>query len=167
MELKDCEIGTLVQVNKTGIVKDGVVSAIIPAKKVRPRDYFKCSPEEQKDFEEYLTVKFDSGEEQTFNKWEVDPRDSDLEREFRNAAAPVIELIDAKLDVAHKALREAVALSEEHGIPFYAHVSPLSQGYTPTSFEKKYDGVDSDIVDEVTGTTNNEYGGWTHSAVCY
>lgn len=90
---------------------------------------------------------------------------SDLEKEFREVADKYSRLIEAKLSQASQLLSEAVAISNEHGIPFCAYPSFLSNDYVPKSFSSKFKDLDREIMYEVTGVYN-EYEGWTHSAVC-
>lgn len=99
---------------------------------------------------------------------------SELEQEFEAlCASDASKQIDAKLDEARKALREAVELSEKHSIPFSAGISFLRNGYVPKSFtNSKFKELDSDLLSEITGVYDSygegtfEYGGWIHSAVC-
>lgn len=95
---------------------------------------------------------------------------NDLEKEFRETVVEISNQIRAKVREASKALDEAVALSEEHGVPFYSTVSPLSQTYSPTSVVDKWPGLDSETIEDISGGWTREYGfgaGWQHSAVCY
>jgi hypothetical protein len=112
----------------------------------------------------HAEVKWDDGSVETVSTDTLDPRDSELEREFRSTVAEATEKINAKLAKAKKYLSEAVALSEDYGVPFSASISFLSQSYTPGSVPEE---LDKEFVESVTGTYN-EYGyeGWEHSAVC-
>jgi hypothetical protein len=97
----------------------------------------------------------------------LQPEDTEIEKQFRATAKEALAEIDAKVDTARQALSEAVAISEKHGIPFKASVSPLSQPYFPRSFEEKFEGINTEVVNEVTDTYNEYCGsGWAHSAVC-
>ncbi len=84
---------------------------------------------------------------------------SKLELEFQE----VSEKIQEKINIACAALDEAVALSEEHGLPFRPPISFLGQGYKPSSFEEEkwssLKAMEYDIEDF-------EYEGWQHSDIC-
>lgn len=167
MEDKNCKVGQLIQsYNDDGSVNDGKIIAIIPPVKERPKNFWEFTTEQQEEFKTHLTVKYEDGTEETVSTWDVDPRDSDIEREFRLAAPSVIEKINKYISEASLAMDKAVDLSEKYGIPFYSHISPLSQGYRPESFDEKYNGVSDNIMSAIADC-NNEYAGWQHSAVCY
>lgn len=92
-----------------------------------------------------------------------------LEDEFAALVTAHKEEITEKLREASMALNEAVQLSEKYGIPFMSHISFLSQGYTPRSFEAKFGELEEDVVCHLTDCyPGGEYGGdgWEHSAVC-
>lgn len=93
-----------------------------------------------------------------------------LEAEFEKLVEETHEKINDKLDIAAKALREAVKISEETGIPFSSHISFLGNDYTPTSFQKLHGDkeFEEDFVSEITGVYNEyeDQSGWQHSAVC-
>lgn len=88
-----------------------------------------------------------------------------LEDDFKKAVEDNVILIEAKLSQASALLDEAIAISEEHGIPFYASVSELGQQYTPASFKKLWGKVDDKVLEDLD-VYPGEYDGWTHSAVC-
>lgn len=167
MEDKNCKIGVEVQTyDSEGEPRDGVIAEVHPPEKERPREYWNCSIEEQELFKMHLLVKYEDGSEEKVSTWDVDPRDSEIEREFRKAAPDVLEQIYKHVAEAHEALDKAVSLSEKHGIPFDSSISPLSQSYKPNSFGEKYEGVSDNIISAVTDCSA-EYEGWQHSAVCY
>lgn len=95
-----------------------------------------------------------------------------LEREFYQMATSVNEQIETRLELARKALEEACNIADEFGVPFRSHgVSQLGQSYIPKSFYDKYDGIDRDLVHELTDTyppTDDDYQkvGWERSALC-
>lgn len=93
---------------------------------------------------------------------------SELEQEFRKLFDEKIDLIHAKLSQAVKLVDEAVAISEEFGIPFEGNISPIGQSYYPKTFSEKFGKLDIDIVTDITGAYSEdpEYCGWTHSAIC-
>jgi hypothetical protein len=161
------QVGDRVQFNHDGTMEDGEVISVTPAEKERPEDYWRHSEEEQRKFWDTATVRWDNGGESTMSVHELDPQDSELEREFRNVNSEALEKINAKVAEASAALREAVKISEKYGVPFGAGISFLSNDYYPKSFEDKFGELDSDFVSDITDTYN-EYGdyGWTHSAVC-
>jgi hypothetical protein len=99
-----------------------------------------------------------------------DAEQSELASEFETLCADVHEQIEAKMKVARKAVKEAVAIAEKHGVPFRADVSPLGNSYLPQSFhESKFAELDQEVVCEIADVWGDylfECGGWQHSAVC-
>lgn len=95
---------------------------------------------------------------------------SDLEKEFQAAYDKALPLIKEQLREARDALTRATAIANEYGVPFRSGVSPLAQGYIPTSFEEKFSKLDSEIVSDISGVYDPHgdglYPGWQHSAVC-
>lgn len=96
---------------------------------------------------------------------------NELEQAFLKEIEEVNPLIQAKLKEASKALKEAVQLAEQHGIPFQFGISPIWNSYTPYSFDAKWGdklNLDRDDYDSMGVWENmpSEYGGWEHSAVC-
>ncbi len=91
---------------------------------------------------------------------------SELEAEFKAHWEKHEAEIQKHVDKAYKSLQKAIALADEHGIPFYSSVSFLGQNYTPAVL-KKFADLDQQTIDDITGTYN-EYGGegWQHSDVC-
>ncbi len=112
-----------------------------------------------------VKIKWDTGEEESLSQWDIHEEDSDIEREFRLTFDSAQKRIDEKLAIASAALDEAVAISEETGVPFSAYISPLSQSYLPNSFSEKFPELDSSFANEMAGAYG-EYEGWQHSAVC-
>lgn len=114
-----------------------------------------------------ISVKWDDGKEETgLSPWHVYPEDTEFEREFRLKAPGILDLIQEKIAIADKAIDEAVALAEEHGVSFSASVSPLSQSYIAGSASDKWPEVSSEFMKEIT-EAYGEYDGWQHSQVCY
>jgi len=114
-----------------------------------------------------ISLKWDDGKEESgLSPWHVQPEDSEMEREFRIKAAEIGDLIQAKLSEASKALDEAEAIAEEHGISFSSGISPLSQSYKAASAGDRWPDVSSEFMNEIT-ESHGEYDGWQHSAVCY
>jgi hypothetical protein len=72
-----------------------------------------------------------------------------LEDEFKALADKFDDEVGIQLEIAEKAIKEAVKISEKYGIPFHAQVSPLSQTYTPASFEEKFGDLDREFVSDV------------------
>ena len=104
---------------------------------------------------------------------ELDDMESPLALEFETLCEDVRKQIDAKCDEARKALKEAVALSEQYGVPFSRGISFLSNSYIPTSFKStKFAALSRDTICEIANVHGEyiadviEYGGWVHSAVC-
>lgn len=94
-------------------------------------------------------------------------KEKELELEFIIAAKKANELIRKKIEEASKKLQEAIQISEQYGIPFDSEVSPLSNTYTPRSFEDKYGSINKEIMylnDFASGSSYSS--GWEHSAVC-
>ena len=98
--------------------------------------------------------------------------DCQLADEFETLCTDVQKQINAKMDVARQAIRDAVAISEQHGVPF-SGLSFLSNSYVPSSFkDSKFKNLDQEIIGDIAGVYDSygngtfEYGGWVHSAVC-
>lgn len=92
-----------------------------------------------------------------------------LEKEFEAAVEASKVRIYEKLKEAQHALQEAQNIAEEHGVPFYANISPISQSYFPKSYHEKYRELDNDLVVELTDAYDEWHGennGWQYSAVC-
>lgn len=90
---------------------------------------------------------------------------SKLEEEFKKTQELAEQEIFVALSKVHTALTEAIEISEKYGIPFYASICPLDQGYRPSSFEEKW----GEILNELSEDNDfylPEYEGWQHSAVC-
>jgi len=169
--MREFSVGDLVQVidGEDDSVRDGEVVAVTPAKvQFNSDQYWRLSETGRKNMEAHATVKWTDGTQEELSVEELEPRDSELEREFRDSASSVLKQINDKLDESRAALNEAVKLSEKHGVPFSAGISPLSQSYFPASFSNKFPGVDTELVNNITGAYSDypEYGGWQHSAVC-
>jgi hypothetical protein len=99
-------------------------------------------------------------------KPEVDKVSRLLQEEFEYQYKEAYEKIKIKMAEAAIALDEAVRISEEYGVPFYADVSIIGQSYKPKSFDDKFPSIDYDFVEDVTGTSAN-YVGWQTSQICY
>lgn len=168
---KTCKTGDKIQKIDYGSsphkIYDGEVINFIPALKVRTRDYYSLSDKEKNDMTDHIEVKFDDGITEVLPANEVFPRDSEMERQFRNTADIATKDINVNLSIAARAIEEAESIAETYGIPFSSSVSPLSQGYTPESLDVKFPNLSKDFIYEVT-ETSNEYGnsGWEHSQVC-
>jgi hypothetical protein len=93
--------------------------------------------------------------------------ETELEKQFQEAFETTEKLFDEQIEIAHKALRKAAAISEAYGVPFRARSSHLNVSYFPESFDEKFPDIDSEFVSDLTAT-HNEYGdsGWQHSAIC-
>lgn len=100
-----------------------------------------------------------------------------LEREWTETFHKVHPEIQAKLEQASNLIKEAVALSEAHGIPFRPEKAVLGfrMSYIPRSLKEKLpptveDGWDDDWYDFWTSLTGahggGEYDGWQSSQVC-
>lgn len=100
-----------------------------------------------------------------------------LEREFTETFNLVHPQIQAKLEQASVLIKEAVALSEQHGVPFRPTKGLLGfrMSYIPTTLKEKFppeieDDWDDDWYDFWTNLTGahggSEYDGWQSSQVC-
>lgn len=89
----------------------------------------------------------------------------ELEAEFTKYVEEVQEKIYAKVKEAKEALNEACKIADENGVGFYSGISPLGQSYYvyPTG---KFAELDSEVVNDITGTYSEYDAGWQHSAVC-
>lgn len=172
--MEKCEVGDRVQIinneneDENGGVKDGEVVSITPPKKPRPENWWRSTEEEQKEFTTLVTVKWDDGSPNTeHDLMDLDQEDSEMERDFRKAVHYADEQIQAKLDEAAAALREATKIAERYGVPFTASVSPVRNQYYPRSLEDKFGGIDREFIQNVTDTYNEyDSSGWKHSQVC-
>lgn len=100
---------------------------------------------------------------------EPEGEEDELEAEFKKVAEAHMDEIEDQLEIAAKAIAKAQEISEEHGLPFYASVSPLSQTFTPGSFYANYSELSRDFVYNLTEAfPGGEYEqeGWEHSQVC-
>ena len=128
--------------------------------------YGRSTPKEMETYVESIDVQWDDGKSDLNQKtWFVVPEDNEYEREFRLAMQPATARIEEKLALASKYLDEAVAISEETGVPFSTGISFLHQSYRPNSTGEKFPEVDNEFIREVS-ECYNEYEGWEHSAVC-
>lgn len=95
---------------------------------------------------------------------------SELEKEFQESLRTFGVTIQRKLQLANKALvdadahpagaralNEACALADEHGIPFHSkviaignHVASLENNYVPDSYFEKFNSLDPNEVQELT-----------------
>lgn len=75
-------------------------------------------------------------------------RAAKLESEFKSTMDKVQPQIKEILKKAEEELQKAVALAEEHGVPFLSYVEgmPTSRRYTPNSFGAKWGDVDRDVL---------------------
>lgn len=150
----------------TGIYPGIVLEVIAPLKPFADK-WWMLPEAEQLDMHTTAVVRWDDGSpDERLEIDDLDPEDSPLDKEFRTVANKALEEINERLDAASRALSEAVALSEKYGVAFHSEISFLSQGYLPVSHKKKFDGVSREVMDSITGCSN-EYEGWKHSAVCY
>lgn len=166
MSKKEFEVGQRVQRYdyQTKIMSVGSILSLEKETVPASRDYFgRQNP--AYDRVKAALVKWDDGTEGRVESYEIRAEDSELEHQFRTTANEIMNKINEKLALASKYLGEAEALADEHGIPFSSNISPLGQSYSPESFETKWEGIDKEMMQEVTGTYN-EYSGWEHSAVC-
>lgn len=175
--MKDFKVGDQVQLNnlvgnpnEEAGVRDGEIVSITPSKKVKPNDWWNHSKKDQEDFVTYATIKWEDESQSdilcVIDITKLEFRDNELERKFRTEANTVMKLIDKQLAIASAALNEAEKISNEHGIPFSSGVSPLGQSYFPRSFNEKFEGLDTELVYDITDASKGYDSGWEHSAVC-
>jgi hypothetical protein len=119
---------------------------------------------------EMTMTEYNDDEELDETDEDEDPYETPLAKEFAQHCTDIGKLIDAKVDVARKALKEATDLAEKHGVPFRAGISPLSNTYMPASFSySKFAKLDQEVICEIAEVWGDylfEGGGWIHSAVC-
>ena len=173
---KNWQIGDRVQKSDwnsgTEVITTGAITDVVTDTKTREQ-YSGYGYQKKTVTETYIktiSIKWDDGTESlNVTPWSAQPEDSALEREFRIKCREVDALIQEKLAIADKAIDEAIAIAEEHGIPFNASVSQLSQSYRTRSFPSKWKGVSEAFADEITDSYSDGggYYGWVHSAVCY
>ena len=174
MSHSDWKVGDRVQKSewpdRKEVITTGAVSEVITATREKQSYHYSYGRKGTSEMETYIdkiSIKWDNGtEEQGVSPWHVSPEDSEYEREFRIKSREISDLIHEKLAIADKAIDEAVAIAEEHGVSFSAGVSPLGQSYMAASAMEKWPEVSKRFMSEIT-ETHGEYDGWQHSAVCY
>lgn len=172
MSTNNCSVGDRCQWKdrNTDEVTGGTIESIIPPKMPKPSDWWnssKYSPTHLEAFVTYANVKWDDNTTDAVDIDDLDPEDSELEREFRTEANAHLSEIINLAEQASKILSKAVDLSEKYGIPFDSPVSFLGQSYFPTSFSSRWSDVSNDLVYSIT-KASSEYSneGWEHSDVC-
>lgn len=150
MKASEMQVGTRIQMGEDEDVEKGVVIG-----------------NALKDGDEVIAVEWDNGSLGKVNVNDVQPEEDSLEQEFREVAESIGNQIYTLLQDARAKVKQAVELSEQHGIPFNASVSLLGNTYYPRTFEEKWGELDRYLVYDLT-KAYNEYGdaGWSHSAVC-
>lgn len=90
-----------------------------------------------------------------------------LEEEFKRTVEVARVQIQEKCAAARKALNEAVAISEQYGVPFSEGICFISNTYTPKSFQK-FQKLEREFFEEFEIYIGYNWGyyGWEHSAVC-
>lgn len=69
--------------------------------------------------------------------------------------------------LAIRLLREAVAISDERGIPYRFEISPLCNFYKPDSFNAKFGDIRDDAFEELEEPSiDNQKRGWETSQIC-
>ena len=91
---------------------------------------------------------------------------SAVELEFKALCEEVLPQIEARINIARQAIKEAEELSEKYGVPFSSDITPISMGYMPASLDDRFRDLDSNIMYDLAGTYLDDYEGWEHSAVC-
>lgn len=162
-------------------LQDGVVLDITPAEKEKPYypgtkevDWHACRHLSKEDMDKtitFATVKWANGTESKVDVEDLQPRDSQFEREFRLALSPNQDKIAEKLREASAALAEAVQLAEDSGTPFTTHISFVRNEYVPKSVKEKFPNVTAEKLQEISQIGSDYhyddgYYCWKHSAVC-
>lgn len=165
--MSEWKTGDRVQAEQGDVIKVGEVLSVETHEVERSRlDYYTRKETKYTETEiKCVNVKWDDGEVESLSQYHIHAEDTDIERQYRIACADAQRRIDEKLAIASAALDEAVAISEETGVPFSAYISPLSQSYLPNSFSEKFPELDSLFANDLAGAYG-EYEGWQHSAVC-
>jgi hypothetical protein len=91
---------------------------------------------------------------------------SSLEDKFKAEYDVHFKEIEDNLIKASKYLSDAIAIAEEHGIPFRSEISFLYNDYVPESFESKWKGISRSEVATLTEVYDFNGSSWLHSAVC-
>lgn len=84
-------------------------------------------------------------------KVEKKNRISLLEKEFQDARAKVKDVIDSKLEQAHKLIEEVEKLSEDSGVPFHCGEFPHGFMYIPESRRTKFGDLSTKVLERITG----------------
>jgi hypothetical protein len=79
-----------------------------------------------------------------------------LEEEFEKTFHAIHSDIQKNVAIAHRALSEAIKLSEANGIPFVANIQN-TYGYIPTTYLSKYSELEATFT---TGLTNLHIPDW-------
>lgn len=95
---------------------------------------------------------------------EYDEEWSEAELKFLELRKEFEKKIDAKLEQASALIKEAVALSEESGIPFHSYPSLLPNRYVPKTFSTKFPDLSEEFLEYEIGYYRGS--GWYHSTVC-
>lgn len=163
--MTEYKVGDRVQrIEDSDEISEGTITELL----FEQRGIFSFGSEKQ--YESILAkvkVKWDFGEEEIVARYSVSFLDTELEREFRNTASQTLSLIQEKVNDAASALRKAISISEEYGIPFSSNVSFITQCYVPESLASLHPDINRELVNSITDSyTDSEYAGWEHSAVC-
>lgn len=90
----------------------------------------------------------------------------ELDKKFLETQERVLAEIQEKLAEAGAKLAEAADISEEHGIPFTAHISPLgSQRYRPASFDQLWGELSAETRPPPEDMA--DWSGWERSDICF
>lgn len=90
--------------------------------------------------------------------------DTSLEDAFKLLVSTIEPLIDEQLDIANTAMSKAVALSEQHSLPFSSKWSPFrTDTYVPKSFKNPLadlgdNGEDEELYYDILGFNPKRYG---------
>lgn len=168
MSQEDFEVGDRVQKSDQHKepITGGVVEKVVPPLKVKTKNYWQLTANQQEEMETHYQIKWDDGKVEVLQQYCFVQEDTELERSFRNTYNTTLLVINQKIEEAENLLKEAIDIAEENGVPFDSSVSSIFQAYTACSMTKKWEGIAHDRVEELTGISVDEYGGWRHSAVC-
>jgi collagenase-like PrtC family protease len=84
-----------------------------------------------------------------------------VEKKFDEAVNAAEPLIYAKVEAAQALLKEAAEIAEQHGVPFNATLCSIHHTYIPSSFKKKFKGLDD--LEHWDVYLQDGYPGWTNS----
>jgi len=152
-------------------IKEGVIVEVVEPTicvSAHSKEWFKLNSEDRNKTTLQYKVKWSDDTTEVVSKFSIYPKDTSLEREFRQHFHEVQVNINLKLEEALHALKQAVAISEQEGVPFYSNLSFSRQPYCPTTIKQKYPSIEAKKVEQITAIYMEESfsTGWQHSTTC-